>query len=110
MFARNSHRAFGFLALVGTLFVLTIADAAWLRQRRARGLAAQTELATRLGITDLCLFTEARYARHLSQADLQSAFQDHPVALEHFPSGSLVPPPALVTRHANLDRTTEVPH
>ena len=38
---------------------------------------------TRLGLTDLALFTEARYTRHPSQADLQSAFQDHPVALEH---------------------------
>lgn len=45
-----------------------------------------------LELTDLCLFTEARYTRHLSQADLHSAFQDHPVALEHFPSGSLVTP------------------
>lgn len=47
-----------------------------------------------LQLTDLCLFTEARYARHLSQADLHSAFQDHPLAMEHFPSGSLVLPPA----------------
>jgi hypothetical protein len=26
--------------------------------------------------------------RHPSQADLHSAFQDHPVSLEHFPAGS----------------------
>ncbi|MEW6668932.1 MAG: hypothetical protein AB1512_27295 [Thermodesulfobacteriota bacterium] len=42
-----------------------------------------------LGLTDLCLFTEARYARHLSQADLHSAFQDNPMSAEHFPAGSL---------------------
>jgi len=47
----------------------------------------------RLQLTDLCLFTEARYTRHPSMADLHSAFQDHPMALEHFPSGSLVTPP-----------------
>jgi hypothetical protein len=47
-----------------------------------------------LKITDLCLFTEARYTRHLSQADLNTAFQDHPTALEHFPSGSLMSPPS----------------
>lgn len=47
-----------------------------------------------LRLTDLCLFTEARYTRHPSMADLHSAFQDHPLALEHFPSGSLVTPPA----------------
>ena len=47
----------------------------------------------KLQLTDLCLFTEARYTRHPSMADLHSAFQDHPLALEHFPSGSLVTPP-----------------
>jgi len=47
-----------------------------------------------LQLTDLCLFTEARYTRHLSQADLYAAFQDHPLSFEHFPSGSLVRPPA----------------
>jgi hypothetical protein len=47
-----------------------------------------------LVITDLCLFTEAPYTRHPSQSDFHVAFQDHPMALEHFPSGSLVSPPA----------------
>jgi len=50
-------------------------------------------LVRELQLTDLCLFTEARYTRHPSMADLHSAFQDHPMALEHFPSGSLVSPP-----------------
>ena len=48
--------------------------------------------------SDLALFTEARYTRHLSQADLHTAFQDHPHALEHFPSGSLYPPPWWLTQ------------
>lgn len=110
MFARKSHCALAFLGLAGGLFLLTFADAAWLRARRAQGLVQESELAGRLELTDLCLFTEARYTRHLSQADLHSAFQDHPVALEHFPSGSLVPPPrALTIDHANLDRKTKIP-
>jgi len=46
----------------------------------------------RLALTDLCLFTEASYTRHLSQADFHTPFQDSPVALEHFPSGSLALP------------------
>ncbi|MBU1232325.1 MAG: hypothetical protein KKD01_10865 [Proteobacteria bacterium] len=50
-------------------------------------------LVRKLQLTDLCLFTEARYTRHLSQADLHSPFQDFPMALEHFPSGSMVMPP-----------------
>jgi hypothetical protein len=45
------------------------------------------------GLTDLALFTEARYTRHPSQADRHAAFQDHPGALEHFPTGALMPPP-----------------
>ena len=52
-------------------------------------------LVQKLGITDLCLFTESRYTRHLSQADRFSAFQDHPMAFEHFPSGSQTLPPIL---------------
>ena len=103
LIGRRSNRALAFLALIGALFLLTFADAAWLRSRRAPGALSQAELAKRLGLTDLCLFTEARYTRHLSQADRHSAFQDHPGALEHFPSGSLVPPPAIPLHHANLD-------
>jgi hypothetical protein len=56
--------------------------------REASGLMVQ-----QLQLTDLCLFTEARYTRHPSMADLHSAFQDHPLALDHFPSGSLATPP-----------------
>jgi len=43
-------------------------------------------------ITDLCLFTEARYTRHPAMADIHSPFQDGPLSFEHFPSGSLLPP------------------
>lgn len=39
------------------------------------------------------LFNEARYARHPGLSEPQAAFQDHPMALEHFPAGSLLPPP-----------------
>ncbi len=109
LFARKADRALALLALAGALFLLTFADAAWLRARRARGLAWKAEIVATLGLTDLCLFPEARYTRHPSQADLHSAFQDHPVALEHFPSGSLLPPPRAVFNHANLDRKTEIP-
>jgi hypothetical protein len=71
--------------------------ACWL-DARGRRLAngdhrAAAEAVRRLGLTDLCLFTEARYTRHLSQSDHFAPFQDQPGALEHFPSGSLVAPP-----------------
>jgi hypothetical protein len=64
--------------------------------RRAAGreeVQAMQSMVRRLGLTDLSLFVEARYARHPSQADRFAPFQDHPTSLEHFPSGSLVPPP-----------------
>lgn len=79
------------------LFVYTIVDAARQRGERSALLHQQSKLVVDLGLTDLALFTEARYTRHLSLADLHSAFQDHPMALEHFPSGSLVPPPRRLT-------------
>lgn len=46
-----------------------------------------------LSLTDLVLFTEARYTRHPSMADRHTPFQDYPLSLEHFPSGSLMLPP-----------------
>lgn len=56
-------------------------------------LQEKISLMQNLQLTDLCLFTEARYTRHLSQADLNTPFQDHPLSLEHFPSGSFTQPP-----------------
>lgn len=56
------------------------------------------EWVKRLELTDLCLFTEARYTRHPSQADLNTPFQDHPLSLEHFPAGSFLRPPEGVKR------------
>lgn len=64
-----------------------------------RGVGAGPELeekariVDRLELTDLCLFTDARYARHPAMADLHTPFQDSPMAMEHFPSGTLVLPP-----------------
>lgn len=64
------------------------------RQGEAAGMqTASADSVRKLGLSDLCLFTEARYTRHPAMADLHSPFQDHPLALEHFPSGSLVSPP-----------------
>jgi len=73
---------------------------------RVEAVAAQPQRDLRRGLvrdwrlTDLCLFTEARYTRHPSMADRHAPFQDHPVALEHFPSGSLLTPPLQMRPHA----------
>lgn len=60
---------------------------------RAQAEASQ-ELVRELRLTGLALFTEARYTRHPALTDRFSPFQNHPTALEHFPSGSLIRPPA----------------
>jgi hypothetical protein len=53
---------------------------------------AKRDLVAAVAITDLSLSSEARYTRHVTQADLFSAFQDFPAAFEHFPTGSMIPP------------------
>jgi hypothetical protein len=62
-------------------------------------LLMKREMARRFELTDLCLFTEARYTRNPSMADWSSPFQDHPTSLEHFPSGTIVTPPRHVQTH-----------
>ena len=50
-----------------------------------------------LGLTDLCVSTEARYTRHPAVSDPIVAFMDHPGAIEHFPTGSFWAPPPSVS-------------
>jgi len=54
---------------------------------------AMKALTSQLQLTDLSVWTEARYTRNPSQADYFSAFQDFPSSVEHFPAGSLIEPP-----------------
>ena len=75
------------------LFGLMIAHAAYSRDRLRPMLTEQAAMVKQYGLTDLCLFTDARYTRNPSLADLNTPFQDYPMSFEHFPSGSLVPPP-----------------
>ncbi|NVK19624.1 MAG: hypothetical protein HWE30_13070 [Methylocystaceae bacterium] len=87
----------GLLIMIGSFF----------GGRDTQSRAPARELVSSLGLSDLALFTEARYLRHLSQADLHSAFQDHPVSFDHFPGGSLVMPRLIgITEgvdHENMD-------
>lgn len=97
---RPSTGAAATLLALGLALVACFADADLTRARRNGEVIAMRAMAARLGLTDLALFTEARYTRHPSQADQHSAFQDHPLAFEHFPSGSLIVP-----RYESLVRT-----
>jgi hypothetical protein len=87
--------AFGLLmAVLAALGLLAGLDAARRHAGAEARFAASRALARWVGFTDAALFTDARYTRHPSLADRHSAFQDYPLSLEHFPSGSLVLPPA----------------
>ena len=90
---RKSNLFLIYLA-INILLLFVMFTHASLRERAdMESLKEKAEMVERLELTDLCLFTEANYTRHLSQADLHTPFQDSPMSLEHFPSGSLVAPP-----------------
>jgi hypothetical protein len=89
---RKSAFFFGYVGMAVLLLGAAFLHAAYEREIRTPELESQRELVRELELTDLCIFTEARYTRHPSQADLHSPFQDHPGSLEHFPSGSLLMP------------------
>ena len=101
------RRATVFFALAGTQCVVLaglLLHAAWFGRAGSPAMRERRALARSLQLTDLCLSTEARYTRHPSQADLGTAFQDHPAALEHFPSGSFLGPSiGIRSGHAALD-------
>ena len=94
---RKSTLFFIFVAVNVILFLLMLTHASVKRRADLQTLQQKKEMVKRYELTDLCLFTEASYIRHLSQADLHTAFQDSPMSLEHFPSGSLVPPPQTIS-------------
>ncbi len=80
------------------LFALMMADAALRRWHYAAEVRQRLEIVKVLALTDLCLVTEARYTRHPSMADLHTPFQEHPLSLEHFPSGSFIAVPPQLQR------------
>jgi hypothetical protein len=107
MGARNSTLFLGSVAVLLLLFVLLAAHSRHGLRVSRPALERTAELVRCLELTDLCLFTEASYTRHLSMADLHTPFQDSPFAFEHFPTGALAGPPAhLVGRAAGEPRVT----
>ncbi len=101
---RRSSLGLSLLAFNFLILALIFAHA-WTRQQAdVPAIERLAKTVKDLQLTDLALCTEARYTRHLSQADRYAAFQDHPAALEHFPTGAIAGPPArLRSRHGQLD-------
>ncbi len=95
---RRAHVFLCFLAAGLAAAGLLAAHAAFEAAASGARLERVAGLVARLGLTDLCLFTDARYARHPTLADRHTPFQEHPMSLEHFPSGSLMPPPPHLRR------------
>lgn len=85
-----------YLSLIVLLLGVLAGSSGWAKRRSAdfieHDLPARRELVAVLSLTDLALWTEARYTRHPSMADMFSPFQDHPGAFDHFPAGSLMVP------------------
>ncbi len=80
------------------LFLLLLVHASLREGSEGAALSQKSKMVEELALTDLCLFTEASYTRHPTQADMNTAFQEHPLSLEHFPSGSIVTPPSILKR------------
>lgn len=85
--------------LVVLLCVFGLVHAVLYFQGRGAGIRRQNNAAiwdivtSALGLTDLCVATEARYTRHPAVSDPMAPFMDHPGAIEHFPTGSFWAPP-----------------
>jgi hypothetical protein len=90
---RKSTLFFIFVALGAVSLVLMAAHSQYRNVKAQTTRREKARIVERLGLTDLCLFTDARYARHPSMADRHTPFQDSPMAMEHFPSGTLILPP-----------------
>lgn len=97
-FVRKSSLCLSLLGISVLLIGLMFTHAYVQRQADGPAIDRLAGAVKNLELTDLTLFTEARYTRHLSQADIYSAFQDHPTALEHFPSGAVAGPPERLRR------------
>jgi len=87
--------------VAANILVLTLLFThAYIEQKKVLpSLVQRINMVNDLQLTDLSLFTDARYTRHPSMADLNTAFQDHPLSLEHFPSGTFIAPPRHLMRN-----------
>ncbi len=83
-----------FYFLLTCWFSILLIDAGiyvYINQAKAKvvaGMEIKNIVTSGLGLTDLCVATEARYTRHPAVSDPMAPFMDHPGAVEHFPTGS----------------------
>jgi hypothetical protein len=104
MSARKSTIFLSYLAVAMGVFFLVFVHAALERIENSATSREKAAMVERYGLSDLCIFTDARYSRNPAVADLGTPFQDHPLSLEHFPSGSIMAPPAVIRRDSGQKR------
>jgi hypothetical protein len=93
MLTRKSSLFFIFVGLGAAALFLMAGHSHYENLKARVAWREKARMVERLELTDLCLFTDARYSRHPSMADRHTPFQDSPMAMEHFPSGTVVSPP-----------------
>lgn len=89
---RPSARLFIILCSIAVLDLLMYRahQHMFVNQQKADG--QMREVIKQLGLSDLCIATDARYIRHISISDPVAPFMDHPGGIEHFPSSSIFVP------------------
>ncbi len=97
----------GLIALEVIVLVLLVAAGQFAVDRMAPVRQCNRQLVQAFELTDLSIWTGARYTRHPSQADIFSAFQDGMGALERFPEGVLAPLPEPVRHSSSTVRRGE---
>ena len=93
MLGRKSNFFVAFVGINLIVFFLLFVHAKRENESARPALRQKAILVEKLQLTDLCLFTDARYARNPSMSDRHSPFQDSPMSMEHFPSGTILFPP-----------------
>ena len=81
-----------FIAIEAAVLIVLCLSAAREVSSREPEMSLKRSLVRAMKLTDAAFWTEARYTRHPSQADIFTAFQDFPSSPDHFPAGSIVPP------------------
>lgn len=90
----NRHKIFIAITLfeLGLCALLFLTSLSAVQTALRQQIGPQQQLVGFLALTDLAIWTEARYTRHPSQTDFFTPFQDFPASLEHFPAGSIISP------------------
>ncbi|MBF0318187.1 MAG: hypothetical protein HQL01_00070 [Nitrospirae bacterium] len=81
-----------FIAIEAAVLIVFYLSATSEVSSREREMSLKRSMVRAMKLTDVAFWTEARYTRHPSQADIFTAFQDFPSSPDHFPAGSIVPP------------------